>query len=116
MLSLKSEKSSVKEKQIIVNAFDDWEVLTPTWFEVADYIGAIEKLAEDEKFPERGRAALLASKVAYCLGDYNGALHLALAAGDKFSLTPRAPTKEFGPQDELVCYAWSFEIPFKCHV
>ncbi|KAH7720162.1 Proteasome/cyclosome repeat family protein [Aphelenchoides avenae] len=101
MLTLKSEKSSAKEKQIIVNAFDDWEVLTPTWFEVADYIGAIEKLAEDEKFPERGRAALLASKVAYCLGDYAGALHLALAAGDKFSLTPRAPTKEFGPQDEL---------------
>jgi 26S proteasome regulatory subunit N2 len=101
MLTLQSDKSSLKEKELIINAFDDWEILTPTWFEVADYLSTIEKLSDDEQFPQRNRAALLSSKVAFCLGDYPGALQLALAAGDKFSLTPKPPTKEFGPQDEL---------------
>lgn len=55
----------MREKEIIINAFDDWEVLTPTWFEVADYIHYIEQLYEDEKFKERFQAALLASKAFF---------------------------------------------------
>ncbi|VDN23095.1 unnamed protein product [Gongylonema pulchrum] len=90
----------MREKQLIIEALDDWDVLTPTWFEVADYLSVIEGLHENENFSERHRAALLASKVAYCLGDYNGALNLALAAEDKFQLTPRPSSVLVGSQDE----------------
>ncbi|KAI6173656.1 26S proteasome non-ATPase regulatory subunit 1 [Aphelenchoides besseyi] len=101
MLALANEKTANSEKEMIVNAFDDWSVLTPTWFEVADYLRVIECLADDETFGQRKRAALLSSKVAYCLGDYTGALHLALNAGELFSLTPRPPSGELGAQDDL---------------
>ncbi|VDM38898.1 unnamed protein product [Toxocara canis] len=100
LLALESESSPMREKELIVEALDDWDVLTPTWFEVADYLNVIEQLHENENFKERHRAALLASKVAYCLGDYCGALQLALAAGDKFQLTPRPPSSLVGAQDE----------------
>lgn len=53
----------MREKELIVEALDDWDVLTPTWFEVADYLNVIEQLHENESFKERHRAALLASKV-----------------------------------------------------
>ncbi|KAF8387558.1 rpn-2 [Pristionchus pacificus] len=100
MRTLDSDRASLKEKEVIVKAFDDWDVLTPTWFEVADYLPAIERLHENNDFPERLRAALLASKVAYCLGDYKGALMLALSAEDLFSLTPRDGSAAVGQQDE----------------
>ncbi|MFH4975754.1 hypothetical protein AB6A40_002463 [Gnathostoma spinigerum] len=100
LLALASESSPVREKELIVRAFDDWEVLTPTWFEVADYLDVIERLHENKQFGERYLAALLASKVAYCLGDYTGALQLALAAEDKFQLSPRPSSKLVGAQDE----------------
>ncbi|GMT04608.1 hypothetical protein PENTCL1PPCAC_26778, partial [Pristionchus entomophagus] len=98
MRTLESERASLREKEVIVKAFDDWDVLTPTWFEVADYLPAIEKLHENKDFTERLRAALLASKVAYCLGDYKGALLLALSAGELFSLTPRGGSTVVGQQ------------------
>uniref|UniRef100_A0AAF5RTU5 26S proteasome non-ATPase regulatory subunit 1 n=2 Tax=Wuchereria bancrofti TaxID=6293 RepID=A0AAF5RTU5_WUCBA len=100
LLALKSEHSSMREKELIIEVLDDWDVLTPTWFEVADYLSVIEGLHEDEHFKHRYLAALLASKVAFCLGDYNGALQLALAAEDKFQLTPRSPSILVGSQDE----------------
>uniref|UniRef100_A0A0R3S069 26S proteasome non-ATPase regulatory subunit 1 n=1 Tax=Elaeophora elaphi TaxID=1147741 RepID=A0A0R3S069_9BILA len=100
LLALKSEHSSMREKELIIEVLDDWDVLTPTWFEVADYLSVIEGLHEDEHFKQRYLAALLASKVAFCLGDYNGALQLALAAEDKFQLTPRSPSVLVGSQDE----------------
>ncbi|KAM3728462.1 26S proteasome non-ATPase regulatory subunit [Dirofilaria immitis] len=100
LLALKSEHSSMREKELIIEVLDDWDVLTPTWFEVADYLSVIEGLHEDEHFKQRYLAALLASKVAFCLGDYNGALQLALAAEDKFQLTPRSSSILVGSQDE----------------
>lgn len=100
LLALESESSPMREKELIVETFDDWDVLTPTWFEVADYLAVIERLYENQDFKERHRAALLASKVAYCLGDYNGALHLALAAEGKFQLTPNRTSTLAGAQDE----------------
>jgi hypothetical protein len=81
LLTLESKRSPASEKALIIRALDEWEVLTPTWFEVADYLPTIERLHEDPSFAERDRAALLASKVAYCLCDYKGALKFALAAG-----------------------------------
>jgi hypothetical protein len=68
--------------------------------QVADYLPVIERLYENPSFPERERAALLASKVAFCLCDYVGALHLALSAGALFDLTPRTCPATIGPQDE----------------
>ena len=102
MSSLDDSQVSAHVKESIVRTFDDWEVLTSTWFEVADYLPVIEKLAEDKSFPEYRRAALLSSKVAYCLGDYAGSLQLVLGAEDLFSLKPRESHPIFGPQDELV--------------
>jgi hypothetical protein len=104
MLALASEKTSKSEKELIVNAFDDWNVLTPTWFEVADYLKVIECLSEDESFGQHKRAALLSSKVAYCLGDYETALHFALNAGELFSLQPQPMSGELGAQDNMVSF------------
>ncbi|KAE9550228.1 hypothetical protein FO519_006548, partial [Halicephalobus sp. NKZ332] len=101
MSSLDDTGVSPHVKECIIKTFDDWEVLTSTWFEVADYLPVIEKLAEEKNFSEHRRAALLASKVAYCLGDYNGSLQLVLGAEDLFSLKPRESHPIFGPQDEL---------------
>lgn len=104
MLALANEKTLMSEKEMIINEFDDWGVLTSTWFEVADYLKVIECLSEDENFGQNKRAALLSSKVAYCLGDYDTALHFALNAGELFSLTPRPSSGELGPQDTLVSF------------
>uniref|UniRef100_A0AC35TPB7 26S proteasome non-ATPase regulatory subunit 1 n=1 Tax=Rhabditophanes sp. KR3021 TaxID=114890 RepID=A0AC35TPB7_9BILA len=100
MIALDSEHYSWADKELIIEAFDDWDVLTPTWFEVANYLETIERLCENVNFKQRHRAALLSSKVAYCLGDYASALALALAAEEKFSLTPRLSSPQNGPQDE----------------
>lgn len=59
-------------------------------------------MSENENFGQSKRAVLSSSKVAYCLGDYDTALHFALNAGDLFSLTPRPSSGELGPQDTLV--------------
>lgn len=109
MLALANEKTLMSEKEMIVTEFDDWGVLTSTWFEVADYLKVIECLSEDESFGQNKRAALLSSKVAYCLGDYDSALHFALNAGELFSLTPRPSSGELGPQDTLVSFK-NFQI------
>uniref|UniRef100_A0A0N4ZZ09 26S proteasome non-ATPase regulatory subunit 1 n=1 Tax=Parastrongyloides trichosuri TaxID=131310 RepID=A0A0N4ZZ09_PARTI len=100
MLALESDHFSNKDKELIVSAFDDWDALTSTWFEVANYLKSIEKLAGDKTFSERKRAALLSSKVAFCLGDYDTALEFALKAEDTFLLTPRKASIQNGPQDE----------------
>jgi 26S proteasome regulatory subunit N2 len=102
MLALANEKTTMSEKEMIINEFDDWGVLTSTWFEIADYLKVIECLSEDENFVQNKRAGLLSSKVAYCLGDYDTALHFALNAGELFSLTPRPTSGNIGPQDASV--------------
>uniref|UniRef100_A0A914YFL8 26S proteasome non-ATPase regulatory subunit 1/RPN2 N-terminal domain-containing protein n=1 Tax=Panagrolaimus superbus TaxID=310955 RepID=A0A914YFL8_9BILA len=102
MRSLGNATTDPREKELIIKTFDDWGVLTSTWYEVADYLSTIEKLSNDSSFSERHRAALLSSKVVYCLGDYAGALQLALGAEDLFSLSPRPAHPEYGQQDELV--------------
>ncbi len=45
-----------------------------------------EELYEDESFPERQLAALVAAKVYYHLGEYNESMAFALGAGKLFSL------------------------------
>uniref|UniRef100_A0A183F4V8 26S proteasome non-ATPase regulatory subunit 1 n=1 Tax=Heligmosomoides polygyrus TaxID=6339 RepID=A0A183F4V8_HELPZ len=98
--SLRSPRSLAKEKEMLIDLFDDWDVLTNTWFEVADCASFIEELSEDKGFPARQKAALLASKVAFCLEDYDNALNFALSADTHFKLTPRPKSKTVGDKDD----------------
>ncbi|KAK6739443.1 hypothetical protein RB195_008122 [Necator americanus] len=99
--SLRSSRSPAKEKEVLIDLFDDWDVLTNTWFEVvADCASFSEELAEDKSFPARQKAVLLASKVAFCLEDYENALNFALAADTHFKLTPRPKSKTVGGEKD----------------
>ncbi|OJJ71188.1 hypothetical protein ASPBRDRAFT_605661 [Aspergillus brasiliensis CBS 101740] len=56
------------------------------WTEVVDAVPQIEALYEDESFPERELAALVAAKVYYHLQEYNESMVFALGAGKLFQL------------------------------
>ncbi|KAF2148795.1 26S proteasome regulatory complex, non-ATPase subcomplex, Rpn2/Psmd1 subunit [Myriangium duriaei CBS 260.36] len=56
------------------------------WPEVSSSIGQIEALYEDESFPARELAALVASKVYYQLQEYNESMVFALGAGKLFDI------------------------------
>lgn len=60
------------------------------WSEIANRIVDIEQLFEDNQFPHRQLAALLASKVYYNLGDYDAAVKYSLLAGDAFNTNERS--------------------------
>ncbi|MCJ1375406.1 proteasome regulatory particle base subunit [Loxospora ochrophaea] len=62
------------------------EEIDSVWTEVAGSVGEIEALYEDESFPERELAALVASKVYYNLQEYNESMVFALGAGKLFDL------------------------------
>mmetsp|Transcript_32576 Transcript_32576/g.103783 ORF Transcript_32576/g.103783 Transcript_32576/m.103783 type:complete len:1598 (-) Transcript_32576:13-4806(-) len=63
------------------------ELVDEHWFQVSASISHIESLYEDESFPEREIAALLASKVFYHLGELQDALTYALGAGNMFDVS-----------------------------
>merc|ERR1719446_1991647 len=65
------------------------EVVDQFWHEIAEYLSDIESFYEDQSFPNRELAALVASKVFYHLEDYKDALRLALGAGRLFDLSMR---------------------------
>ncbi|KAK5104593.1 proteasome regulatory particle base subunit [Lithohypha guttulata] len=56
------------------------------WTEIAGSVGDIEALYEDESFPDRPLAAIVASKVYYHLQEYNESMAFALGAGKYFKL------------------------------
>lgn len=56
------------------------------WAEMSNAISRIEELYEDESFPDRQLAALVASKVYYHLGALDEALAFALGAGNLFKV------------------------------
>ncbi|KAF2110127.1 armadillo-type protein [Lophiotrema nucula] len=56
------------------------------WPEVAGSVSQIEALYEDESFPERELAALVAAKVYYQLQEYNESMIFALGAGKLFDI------------------------------
>ena len=62
------------------------EQIDSLWTEVAGSVGEIEALYEDESFPERELAALVASKVYYNLQEYNESMNFALCAGKLFNI------------------------------
>ncbi|XP_033638179.1 26S proteasome non-ATPase regulatory subunit 1-like [Asterias rubens] len=57
------------------------------WAEIADAVEKIEMFYEDQSFPERELAALVASKVYYHLGGFEESLTYALGAGRLFDVT-----------------------------
>lgn len=59
------------------------------WAELADSVARIEELYEDESFPERQLAALVASKVYFYLGEMEDALSFALGAEALFDVEQR---------------------------
>ncbi|KRZ72340.1 26S proteasome non-ATPase regulatory subunit 1, partial [Trichinella papuae] len=70
-----------------VYALENLDNLVPSfWHEIADCVSRIEELYEDEHFPRRKLAALLASKVYYYLGIYKEALKYALCAEELFDV------------------------------
>ncbi|KPI39671.1 26S proteasome regulatory subunit rpn2 [Cyphellophora attinorum] len=64
------------------------------WPEIADSVGDIEALYEDESFPERNLAAIVAAKVYYHLQDYGESMAFALDAGKYFKLNDGATFEE----------------------
>ncbi|OCK84304.1 26S proteasome regulatory complex, non-ATPase subcomplex, Rpn2/Psmd1 subunit [Lepidopterella palustris CBS 459.81] len=56
------------------------------WPEVAGSVSQIEALYEDESFPHRELAALVAAKVYYQLQEYNESMVFALGAGKLFDI------------------------------
>jgi 26S proteasome regulatory subunit N2 len=87
VLSLLEEQ----ENKLRVSALERLnEVVDQFWHEIADYLTDIESFYEDQSFPNRELAALVASKVFYHLEEYDDALRLALGAGRLFDLSKRS--------------------------
>eukprot|EP00126_Sphaerothecum_destruens_P004013 Sdes_comp17882_c0_seq1m7144 len=79
------------QPEIKAFALEKLNVLVDTfWAEISDAIGKIEIFYEDEKFPQRKLASLIASKVYYHLGEFEDSLQFALGAGDLFDVTVRS--------------------------
>ncbi|KAK5257589.1 proteasome regulatory particle base subunit [Cryomyces antarcticus] len=83
------------------------ENIGAVWMEVSASIGKIEALYEDESFPERELAALVAAKVYYQLQEYNESMVLALGAGNLFKLDQPG---EF--EDTIIASLASLRTPF----
>jgi len=65
-------------------------VVTDFWAEISESLPDIESLYEDEEFPQRALAALVASKVYYYLGELSDALTFALGAGTLFNVDEKS--------------------------
>ncbi|GMF99531.1 unnamed protein product [[Candida] boidinii] len=66
------------------------ELANQLWAEIANNISEIEELYEDESFPKRNLAALLASKVYYNLGDYDSSVKYSLYSGTEFDVNEKS--------------------------
>ncbi|KAH7402417.1 armadillo-type protein [Pyrenochaeta sp. MPI-SDFR-AT-0127] len=64
------------------------------WPEVAGSVSQIEALYEDDSFPQRELAALVAAKVYYQLQEYNESMVFALGAGKLFDIHKAAEFEE----------------------
>lgn len=95
-------------KSFILDNMHNWQVITATWFEMARHIDKLEELARDTGFTGQYKAALLCSKIHYCLEQYEQALDYALISADEFKLTPSKD--DFKGHDSLASYL----INFKC--
>ena len=65
-------------------------VVESFWHEIDDHLPRLETLYEDDGFPDRKLAALVASKVHFYLSSYDLALYYALRAEDMFDITEKS--------------------------
>lgn len=76
-----------------MNPYDDVIVPTPSRLfrssKIDEFVLTLsdrEALYENDSFPERGLAALVAAKIYYHLQEYNESMVFALAAGNLFDI------------------------------
>lgn len=62
------------------------QIVDEFWAEISEAIEKIEILYEDQQFPHRKMAALVAAKVYYHLGSFKDSLDFALQAEDLFDI------------------------------
>uniref|UniRef100_A0A023GMA3 26S proteasome non-ATPase regulatory subunit 1 n=1 Tax=Amblyomma triste TaxID=251400 RepID=A0A023GMA3_AMBTT len=79
------EENQTELKVFALKKLDD--IVDEFWAEISEAIEKIEVLYEDNGFPERHLAALVASKVYYHLGSFEDSLTYALGANDLFDVT-----------------------------
>ncbi|KAL3926891.1 MAG: hypothetical protein SGPRY_003087 [Prymnesium sp.] len=73
--------------EIKAHALSKLDAVVPDfWAEISEALPDIESLHEDEAFPQRKLAALVASKVYYFLGELGDALTYALGAAELFDV------------------------------
>ncbi|KAL1524590.1 hypothetical protein AB1Y20_019480 [Prymnesium parvum] len=76
-----------EQNEIKAHALKKLDAVVPDfWAEISEALPDIESLHEDEEFPQRKLAALVASKVYYFLGELGDALTFALGASDLFDV------------------------------
>jgi len=66
------------------------KVVHDYWFQISGSIASVEALSEDDEFPDRELASLIASKVFYHLGELDSALAYALGAGNHFKVNEQS--------------------------
>lgn len=79
------EENQTELKVFALKKLDN--IVDEFWAEISEAIEKIEVLYEDNAFPERQLAALVASKVYYHLGSFEDSLTYALGANDLFDVT-----------------------------
>ena len=88
--ALANPQTTYQKKMFILENLDNWKVITMNWHQAKQpFIGNLQALAGDPKFPRKDKAALLCSKVKYCKDEYDEALEFAMASGLEFSLAPK---------------------------
>ena len=76
-----------EQNEIKAHALQKIDAVVPDfWAEISEALPDIESLHEDEDFPQRKLAALVASKVYYFLGELGDALTYALGADTLFDV------------------------------
>ncbi|KAH8041292.1 hypothetical protein HPB51_014573 [Rhipicephalus microplus] len=79
------EENQTELKVFALKKLDN--IVDEFWPEISEAIEKIEVLYEDNGFPERHLAALVASKVYYHLGSFEDSLTYALGASELFDVT-----------------------------
>src|SRR4051812_48888161 len=76
LASLVDSDKSEEQKMAILSILDEWKVIVQTLTEINVKMDVLEDVINNEKFSQstRNKAALVASKVTYCMGQYDQAL------------------------------------------
>jgi hypothetical protein len=105
LASLVDFEKSEEQKIAILNILDEWKVIVQTLTEINVKLDVLEDMINNGKLSSntRTKAALVASKVTCCMGQYDQALDFALASGNEFKLKPRTDDEFVTGHDTMVC-------------